>query len=133
MNNFDWDQTVAFDGRCYRHSLTIPTVLSYREIYSVVGTVVLTSSNYISLCRTTFSETIFGDSDEYTVRISEFDFGVILRALKRAGVINIKNTRIYLTKEGQDFLNDITDIGIDFFAQKRAYAQAIIESNEKGD
>ena len=133
----DWDEIIEFTGYIsqpqYSH-ITVPTALSYRELFMIIGTLMLTC-NSASLIRYGLGETIYGEEDP-RVYIWDFDYNLILLTLYSGGMIDFAESedgkRINLTEDGKKFLCDNkTAVGIDFCENKRQEARAIIQSAKK--
>ena len=133
----DWDETVAFTGYIsqpkYSH-ISIPTSLTYRELFIIIGTLMLTC-NSASLIRYSLGETIYGEEDP-RVYVRDFDYNLILLTLYSGGMIEFADSedgkRLYLTEEGKKYLCDNRNtVGIDFCEKKRQEAKNLIESARK--
>lgn len=133
----NWDETVKFTGYIsqpkYSH-ISIPTSLTYRELFMIIGTLMLTCNSASSI-RYDLGETIYGDEDP-RVFVRDFDYNLILLTLYSGGMIEFADSedgkRIYLTEEGKKYLCDNRNaVGIDFCEKKRQEAKNIIESARK--
>lgn len=133
----DWDETIEFSGYIsqpqYSH-ISIPTVLTYRELFMIIGTLMLTC-NSASLIRYSLGETIYGESDP-KVYVRDFDYNLFLLSLYSGGLIDFADSedgkRISLTEDGKKFLCDNRDkVGIAFCENKRKESKEIIESAKK--
>ena len=135
----DWDKAVAFTGYIsqpkYSH-ITIPTNLTYRELFIIIGTLMLTCK-YANSIRYDLGETIYGREDP-CVFLREFDYNQILLTYHLGGMIDFfesdseEGTIIHLTEKGKEFLYDNrTIVGIDFCEKKRQEARKIIELSKK--
>ncbi len=144
MNStIDWDKTVTFTGYIsqpkYSH-ITIPTVLTYRELFVIIGTLMLTC-NSAGLLGYDFGKTVYGDEDP-RVFVRDFDLNTILLAFYSCGMIEFEDVmnelviaeegkRINLTEEGKKFLLENRNaVSIDFCEKKRQEARKIIKSDK---
>ena len=128
----DLDETVAFTGYITqpKHSnISIPTSLTYRELFMIIGTLMLTC-NSANLIRYGLGETIYGDEDP-RVYVRDYDFNLILLTLYSEDMIEFANSEdgriIDLTEQGKEFLCDNRNTaGIDFCEKKRQEVRNII-------
>ena len=130
----DWDKTVAFTGYIsqpkYSH-ITVPTNLTYRELFVIMGTLMLTC-NSVSLIGYDTGKTIYGDEDP-RVFIRDFDFNSILLTFYTCGMIGFADSadgkRVFLTEEGKKFLLENMDaVSIEFCEKKRLEARTVIKA-----
>lgn len=129
-SDFSWSDRVEFSGFSYSagyENIYIPTDLTYREAFVVIGTLMITYSD-ISIIKHGFNHTIYGNTPPYFV-VSDFDFNSILLALETQGVIQLKDTNsVCLTEKGKQILYENVLNEISFFEEKRREHRAYIET-----
>lgn len=134
MNNIDWDKRIEFTGSASQYPTSISTVLSYKELFIILGTLMLTCSSAY-LLRFSFSETIFGYAEKEKVLVNEYDFNSFLLQFSASGMVELSDSiegegkKINLTEDGEKYLYENRNaLGIEFCAKLRQDAKTVIQS-----
>lgn len=105
---FPWNETRTFIGFSHRadyKNITIPVSLTWSQIFSIFGPILLVQSN-IDLIHYALNHALFLDHEPQFC-VPDIEFQLIVAEFLKYGIIDVDQNKITLTKAGKQSLNTI--------------------------